>query len=276
MVYSWNGESDNDRRTRTFGTAADRHDRTLRAKGREFEAFLDLLIKAYPHVILLLRQQREGQRATPTDTNTGNALRMSSNQSDRQCHDGDNNGDDGDDDDGHDAGRILIEAAKVPALIHTMSQRLNFARGDIQKYAAEVQHDEGKYCELGSRLFRATSDASDAVLVNALFGLIPLLLDHISSPDIVEGEGKPRCGVVSGKGRKSSVFPAATTWPPTVPPTVLNAKICESSFESDSGIFPFWNAGRWQVAVFRSVGTRVLIDPWGLDGSGDPHVRRAS
>lgn len=276
MVCSWNGKSSNDRRKSTFGTTADRHDRTLRAKGREFEAFLDLLIKAYPHVILMLRQQREGQRATPTETNTGNTLRMSPNQSGRQRHDGDNNGDDGDDDDGHDAGRILIEVAKIPALIDTMSQRLNVARGDIQKYVAEVEHDEGKYCELGSRLFRATSDASNSILVNALFGLIPLLLDHISSPDIVAGEGRRGRGVVSGEGRKPSVFPPATTWPPAVPPTALNANICESSFGLDSGIFPFWNGGRWQVAVFRSVGTRVLIDPWGLDGSGDPHVRRTS
>ena len=123
---------------------------------------------------------------------------------------------------------------------------------------------------------RRLSDASDAILVNALFGLIPLLLDRIGSPDIVEGEGRLECGVVSVESRKPSVFPAATTWPPTVPPTALNANICESSLGFDSSIFPFWNGGRWQVAVFRSVGTRLLIDPWGLDGSRDPHVRRNS
>lgn len=253
---------------RAMGTTADRRNRTLHAKEREFEAFLDLLVKAYPYVILLLQQQREGQRAIPTDTSTGNPPRASPDQSDGECHDGDDNGDD--------AGRVLIEVAKIPALINAMSQRLNIARGDIQRYVAEVQHDEEKYCELGSRLFRATSDASDAILVNALFGLIPLLLDRIGSPDIVEGEGRLECGVVSVESRKPSVFPAATTWPPTVPPTALNANICESSLGFDSSIFPFWSGGRWQVAVFRSVGTRLLIDPWGLDGSRDPHVRRNS
>jgi hypothetical protein len=253
---------------RAMGTTADRHNRILHAKEREFEAFLDLLIKAYPHVILLLQQQREGQRAIPTDTSTGNPPRESPDQSDSECRDGDDNGDD--------AGQVLIEVAKVPALINAMSQRLNIARCDIQRYVAEVQHDEERYCELGSRLFHATSDASDAILVNALFGLIPLLLDRIGSPDIVEGEGRLECSVVSVEGRKPSVFPAATTWPPTLPPTALNANICESSLGFDSSIFPFWNEGRWQVAVFRSIGTRVLIDPWGLDGSRDPHVRRTS
>jgi hypothetical protein len=259
-----------------MSTTADRHNRTLRAKEREFEAFLDLLVKTYPYVIMLLRQQRDGKRTTSTGTSTNNSLHASRDQSDGECHDGDDYGDDHDDDNVHGAGRVLIEVAKVRALIDAMSQRLSLARGDIQRYVEEVQHDEGKYCELGSRLFRAASDASDAILVDALFGLIPLLLGRVGSPKIADGEDGLVYGVVPGEGRKPSVFPAAATWPPTVPPTVLNADICESSLGFYSSILPFWSGGRWQVAVFRSTGTRVLIDPWGLDGSRDPHVRRTS
>lgn len=258
------------------GTTTDMHNRTLHAKEREFKAFLDLLIKAYPHIILLLRQQREGKRTITTDKSTSDLIRASCDSSDGECHDEDDNGDDRNNDNGHDAGLVSIEVAKVPALVSAMSQRLSAARGDIQRYVTEVQHEEEKYRELGSRLFRATSDGSDVILVNALFGLIPLLLDRVDSSNIVEGEGRHESGVLSGEGRKAHVFPAATTWPPNVSPTTLDANICESSLGFRSSVLPFWNGGRWQVAVFRPAETRALIDPWGLDDSRDLHVRRTS
>jgi hypothetical protein len=259
VVCSWNGKSGRDFRVRAIGTTADIHIRTLKAKEREFKAFLDVLIKAYPHIILLLRQQREGKRTIPTDKSTGDPLRALHDGSGGECHDeGDN------------------EVAKVPALVCAMSQRLSAVRGDIQRYVKEVQHEEEKYCELGSRLFCATSDGSDVILVNALFGLIPLLLDSVDSSNIVEGEDRHESGIVSGKGRKTYVFPATTTWPPTVPPTTLDTDICESSLGFRSSILPFWNGGRWQVAVFRSAETRVLIDPWGLDDSRGLHVGKTS
>jgi hypothetical protein len=158
----------------------------LCTKEREFEAFLDLLIRVYLRVILLLRQQREDKRMILKDTSTGNLLRTSGDSSDGESHaDDDNDGDDCDNDNGRDAGRASVEVARVPALVSAISQRLSVARGDIQRYVAEVQHDGGKYRELGNRLFRATSDGSDVILVNALFGLIPLLLHRVDSTNIV-------------------------------------------------------------------------------------------
>jgi hypothetical protein len=159
----------------------------LCANEREFEAFLDLLIKVYLRVILLLRQQREDRRIILTDTRTGNLLRTSGDSSDGESHgDDDNDGDDCDNDNGRDAGRVSVEVARVPALVSAISQRLSVARGDIQRYVADVQHDGGKHRELGNRLSRATSDGSDVILVDALFGLIPLLLDRVDSTSIVE------------------------------------------------------------------------------------------
>jgi hypothetical protein len=265
-----------DFRVRAISTTADIHIRTLKAKEREFKAFLDVLIKAYPHIILLLRQQREGKRTIPTDRSTGDPLRALHDGSGGECHDEGDNLDDRDNDNGHNAGLVSIEVAKVPALVCAISQRLSAARGDIQRYVTEVQHEEEKYRELGSRLFCATSDGSDVILVNALFGLIPLLLDRVDSSNIVEGEDRHESGIVSGKGRRTYVFPATTTWPPTVPPTTLDTDICESSLGFRSSILPFWNEGRWQVAVFQSAETRVLIDPWGLDDSRGLHVRKTS
>jgi hypothetical protein len=159
----------------------------LCANEREFEAFLDLLIKVYLRVILLLRQQREDRRIILTVTRTGNLLRTSGDSSDGESHgDDDNDGDDCDNDNGRDAGRVSVEVARVPALVSAISQRLSVARGDIQRYVADVQHDGGKHRELGNRLSRATSDGSDVILVDALFGLIPLLLDRVDSTSIVE------------------------------------------------------------------------------------------
>lgn len=259
-----------------IGTMADTHNRTLKAKEREFKAFLDLLIKVYPHVIMLLRQRRESMRTTSTDTSVEDSLRTSCDDRSGKHHDDDCNGDDRNNDNGHDAGRVSIEIAKLPALVNAISQRLSVARGDIQRYVAEVQNDEEIYRELGNRLFRATNDVSDITLVNALFGLIPLLLDRINSSNIVEDQGRHRSGLVLGGSRKASVFAAATTWPPTVPPMVLDANLCESGLGLRSSILPFWNGGRWQVAVCQPEGARVLIDPWGLDESRDLHVRKTS
>lgn len=261
-------------RVTTISTTTDIHNRTLHAKKREFKAFLDLLIKAYPHIILLLRHQREDKRTIPKNRSTGDLLRASCDSSDGECHDEEDNRDDRDNDNVHDAGLVSIEATKVPFLVSEMSQRLSVARNDIQRYVTEVQHEEENYRELGSRLFRATSDGSDIILMNALFGLIPLLLDRVNSSNIVEGQGRHGSGVVLGECRKASVLPAATTWPPTVPQTTLYADTRESSLGFRSIILPFWNGGRWQVAICQPEGTRALIDPWGLDGSRDLHVRR--
>lgn len=265
-----------DCRLRAVGTTADIHNRTLKAKEREFKAFLDLLMKAYPRVIMLLRRRREGTRTVSTDPDAAGSLHTSCVGGGGECHGDDYNGDDRGDDNGHSAGQLPIETTELPALVSAMSQRLSAAKGDIQRYVAEVQHDEGRCRELGSRLFRAANDGSGVITVNALFGLIPLLLDRVDSSDIVEGQGRNESGDVPSEGHTASVFPAATTWPPTVPPTMLDAKVCASSLGFRSSIFPIWNGGRWQVAILQPAGARFLIDPWGLCGSRDLHVRKTS
>jgi hypothetical protein len=101
----------------------------LCAKEREFEAFLDLLIKVDLRVILLPRQQREDKRIILADTRTGNLLRTSGDSSDGESHgDDDNDGDDCDNDNGRDAGRVSVEVARVPALVSATDWSTNKAR----------------------------------------------------------------------------------------------------------------------------------------------------
>lgn len=233
-------------------------------------------MKAYPRVIMLLRQRRESTRTISTEADTGDSLQTSCVSSGGEPDSDDYNGNDHDNTNGHVAGRLSIETAKLPALASAMSQRLSAARGDIQRYVAEVQHDEGRYRELGSRLFRAANDGGGVITVNALFGLIPLLLDRVDSSDIVEGQGRNESGGAPGEGHTASVFPAATTWPPTVPPTMLDAKVCGPGLGFRSSILPLWNGYRWQVAILQPAGARILIDPWGHGGSRDLHVRKTS
>ncbi|KAM0703063.1 hypothetical protein Q7P35_009837 [Cladosporium inversicolor] len=240
------------------------------AKEHEFEAFLELLIKVYPYIIMLLRQRREGARTNPTDTGAEILLHTSCDQSHGEHHDDGYDVDESNEDDGHDADQVAIETARIPALISEMSQRLAVARDDMQRYVAEVQKDEEKYRELGDRLLRPTSDASDT-LVDALFGLIPILLDCVDASDTIKDQDIHESEVMSGEGSKTSVFRAATTWPPTVLPVMSNANTRESSLSFRNSVRPFWADGRWQVAIWKPDGLRVLVDPWGLDGSRDLH-----
>lgn len=226
----------------------------------------------YRRVIMLLRQQREDARTNSRATGAEISLHTSCDQSRGEGHDSGRDIDGSNEVDGYDAGQINIEAARIPILIGGMSQRLAVARDDIQRYVVEVQKDEEKYRELGGRLLRLTSDASDVTLVDALFGLIPTLLDRVDASNMVKDQNIHESGVTSGEGSQVSIFQAADTWPPTVLPATLNANTRESSLSFRNKVRPFWTEGRWQVAIWNPDGARMLVDPWGLDGSRDLHV----
>lgn len=229
-------------------------------------------MRVYSRVIMLLRQQREGLRTNSKVTGAEISLHTSCDQSSGEGHDNGRDVDECKEVDDHDAGSIAIETARIPALIGEMSQRLAAARYDMQRYVAEVQKDEEKYRELGGRLLRLTSGASDVTLIDALFGLIPILLDRVDACNVVKDQNIHESGITSGEGSKVSVFRAANTWPPKMLSVTSNANIRESSLSLRSNVRPFWNDGRWQVAIWKPDGERVLVDPWGLDGSRDLHV----
>lgn len=250
--------------------------RTLKVKEREYETFLELLTKVYSPVIMLLRQRREDATASSMTIGTGGSLRAPCDKGGGEDHDGGYDCGDGTKDDGHDASQVSTAITRLPNMASEMSQRLNDARGGMQGYVTAVQQDEEKYRKLGGRLFSSTSSASNFALVDDLFGLIPMLLRRFGAPDITECQKTHENDVLSGAGCKTFVFPSANTWPPMVSQTVLNTNICESNLGCRSSVLPFWNKGRWQVAIMQSVGARVLIDPWGLDGSEDLHVRETS
>jgi hypothetical protein len=240
----------------------------LKVKEREFKAFLELLMRAYSRVIMLLRQQREDAKTISRAIGAEIWLHTSSGED----HDNGRDVVESREVDGHDAGQIAIKTARIPALIGEMSQRLAVARDDMERYVAEVQKDEEKYQELGDRLLHSTNDASDVTLVDALFGLIPTLLDRVDASNMVEDQNKYESGATSGEGSRVSIFHAADTWPPTALPATLNANTCDSSLSFRNNVRPFWTEGRWQVAIWNPDGARVLVDPWGLDGSRDLHV----
>ena len=244
----------------------------MKVKEREFKAFLELLVTVYRHVIVLLRQQRESARTNSRATGAEISLHTSSDQSSGEDHDNGRDIGASNEVDGHDAGQITIETAEIPALIDEMSRRSAAARDDMQRYVAEVQKDEEKYRELGDRFLNSTGDASDITLVDALFGLIPTLLDRVDASDMVKDQNICESGVTSGEGSQVSVFRASDTWPPTVLPATLNANTRESSLSFQNNVRPFWTEGRWQVAIWNPDGARVLVDPWGFDGSKDLHV----
>ena len=229
-------------------------------------------MRVYTRVIMLLRQRRECARTKSRDIGAEILLHTSCDQNsgedlDNGCDIDERNGDDG-----HDADKAAIQTARIPALISELSQRLAVSRDDMQRYVAEVQKDEEKYRELGGRLFRSKSDASDVTLVDALFGLIPILLDRINASNMVKDQNIYESEITSGQGSKVSVFQAATTWPPTVLPVMSTANTRESSLSFRSSVRPFWTDGRWQVAIWKANGARVVVDPWGLDESKDLHV----
>ena len=221
---------------------------------------------------MLLRQRLQGARLNPTDTGAEISLHTSCDQSSGEDHDNGCDVGESKEDDIHYADKAGTEAARIPALISEMSQRLTVARDEMQRYVSEVQKDEEKYRELGGRLLRSTSDASDVTLVDALFGLIPILLDRVDASNTVDDQSIYESEVMSGEGLKASVFRAATTWPPTMLPVTLNSNTRGSCLSVRSSVRPFWTEGRWQVAIWQPDGGRVLVDPWGLHGSRDLHV----
>lgn len=229
-------------------------------------------MRVYPRVIMLLRQRREGARTNSIDTGAEILLHTSCDQSSGKGHDNGCDVDGSNEVDGHDADQVTIETARIPALISEISQRLAVARDDMQRYVVEVQKDEEKYRELGGRLLRSMNDASDVTSVDALFGLIPILLDRVDASNTVQDQNICESEVMSGEGLKTSVFRAATTWPPTMLPATSEVNTRGSSLSFRSSVRPFWTDGRWQVAIWKPDGARVLVDPWGLDGSRDLHV----
>lgn len=250
--------------------------RTLKVKEREFETFLELLVKVYPPIIMLLRKRREDVNGSSISIGTGGSLLALCDKVGGEDHDSGCDCGDGTNDDGHDACQVSTAVTRLPALASEMSRRLDDARGGMQRYVVAVQQDEEKYRKLGGRLFSTASGASNIALVDDLFGLIPLLLRRFGALDTIEGQNTHKNDDLSGAGCRTSVFPSADTWPPTVSQTTLNTTTCESNLGCRSSVLPFWNKGRWQVAIMQSVGARVLIDPWGLNGSEDLHVRKTS
>lgn len=221
---------------------------------------------------MLLRQRREGAKSNPTNTGAEISLHTSCDRSSGKDHDNGCGVSESNEDDIHDANQAAIETDRIPALISEMSQRMAVATDEMQKYLSEVQKDEEKYRELGGRLLRSMSNAKEVALVDALFGLIPILLDRVDASNTLEDQNIYESEIMSGEGFKTSVFRAATTWPPTMLPVTLNSKTRGSNLSFRSSVRPFWTEGRWQVAIWQPNGGRVLVDPWGLDDSRDLHV----
>jgi hypothetical protein len=182
-------------------------------------------------------------------------------------------------------GTSILNAETVWTHMTMVSVRLKNIQREIDQDILESQQSEIAYRELGARLSLACSDGGDSLLVNALFKVLPLLLDRVSSSHADEGQmGAPQYrsfeGSADGKAAGSnmlSVSPAITSLSTTSSHLVMHpVATANDMFEYDTSrrsyVIPFLEGGRWQVAISGAVGKRTLIDPWGLDGSRLPHV----
>lgn len=263
--------------------AADLYYRALSATEHMFEAYLILILDLYPRAVKRLQRihsirgislksahEEEDQLSEPRRSGTGRSdLEVDGlNTNERK-----NNTD-----------ASPLKSDTVGFHIRSMSQSLWSVQSDINLDVSELQQSEKAYRERGAGLSLACGDGENPKLVDAIFGVLPLFLRmHSSRPSkgLVKAlQREDPDQLLSGKTATRgmlSLFPAVTSLSAissqTIVPLVAPADD-GSVYDSlvRSYVIPFLDGGRWQVAIVWPAGRRVLVDPWGLDGSRPPQV----
>ena len=263
--------------------AADLYHRALSATEHMFEAYLILILDLYPRALKRLQRIHSIRRtslksAHEDDDQLSEPRRSGTVRSNREVDGLDTNEKDNNND---------VSPSKsdtVDLHIRSMSQSLWSVQSDINLDVSESQQREKAYRERGAGLSLACGDGGNPKLVDAIFGVLPLFLRmHFSRP----GKGLVKAlqredpdQLLSGKTATKgmlSLFPAVTSLSAISSQTIvpLVAPVDDGSVYDSlvrSYVIPFLDGGRWQVAIVWPAGRRVLVDPWGLDGSRPPLV----
>lgn len=263
--------------------AADLYHRALSATEHMFEAYLILILDLYPRAVKRLQRmhsirgaslrsarEEEDQLSEPRRSGTGRSNRELNGPN---TNEKDNNND-----------ASPPTADTVDFHSRSMSKSLWSVQSDINLDVSESQQREKAYRERGAGLSLACGDGGNSKLVDAIFGVLPLFLRmHSSRPGkgLVKAlqRGDPdqlSSGKTATRGMPS-LFPAVTSLSAissqTIVPLVAPADD-GSVYDSlvQSYVITFLDGGRWQVAIVSPAGRRVLVDPWGLNGSRPPLV----
>ena len=263
--------------------AADLYYRALSATEHMFEAYLILILDLYPRAVKRLQRMH---------TIRGTSLRTAQEENDRLSEPRDSGTrrskceDDGrhTDQKGNTHDTSPLRPDTVDFHIRSMSASLWNVQRDLNLDTSESQQREKAYRERGAELSLACGDGGHSKLVDAIFGVLPLMLRVSSS--------RPGKGIVRALQREEpeqlSGGKTATRGMPLLFPAVTSLSAISSqtiaplAAPADNGsvhdslrrsyVVPFLDGGRWQVAIFWPAGRRVLVDPWGLDGSRPPLV----
>jgi hypothetical protein len=145
----------------------------------------------------------------------------------------------------------------------------------IEGNLTEVERREDDFCRLGQKLLRPSkSEAVDSVTVDKVFGILPGLVEHVRSAAVlVERKiSHEQSAQIDSKNLLPTSGGTIQVMPATHLPKFDEPVKCETP--SGSIVWPFWNTGRWHVAIRRPGGETVLVDPWGKYGRKNLHVGR--
>jgi hypothetical protein len=263
--------------------AADLYYRVLSATEHMFEAYLILILDLYPRAVKRLQQMH---------TIRGTSLRSAHEEEDllsepRASGTGrSNREDDGrhTDEKGNNNDTSPPRPDTVDTHIRSMSTSLRSVQSDINLDVSESQQREKAYRERGAELSLACGHGGNSKVVDAIFGVLPLFLRVSSSRP---GKGLVRALQREDPNQLSSGKTAARSMPSLFPAVTSLSAISSQTIvplvaPADDGsvydslhrsyVIPFLDGGRWQVAIVLPAGRRVLVDPWGLDGSRPPLV----
>jgi len=263
--------------------AADLYHRALSATEHMFEAYLILILDLYPRAVKRLQRMHSIRgtslrSAREEEDRLSEPRRSGTGRSNREL-DGPNTNEK---DNNNDASPPTTDT--VDFHIRSMSKSLSSVQSDMNLDVSESQQREKAYRERGAGLSLACGDGGNSKLVDAIFGVLPLFLRmHSSRPGkgLVKAlqRGDPdqlSSGKTATRGMPS-LFPAVTSLSAISSQNIvpLVAPADDGSVHGSlvrSYVIPFLDGGRWQVAIVLPAGRRVLVDPWGLDGSRPPLV----
>jgi len=213
--------------------------------------FLRFMVELFPQAIELVRQQQVERQNSTIDAKT------------LQCDDRRGNTVTG------------IGAGARSPTTKSMALGAMTVRSEVVDCMLELQRVEENYCELGRRLFRSTTESGSAPMVNALFGLLPTFVAQTCSHHLTHSAPRRAKAAHRQTSMNGAIFiiPAINIERPDVIPTAMITEMKRSDGDTAEIIIPLWGKGRWHVAILRSTGKTVLIDPWGLHDFGGMYVR---
>lgn len=156
-----------------------------------------------------------------------------------------------------------------------MTTRLTHVQGELDKLTSNMQQAEHGYRTLADLVIQPASDRDDTACVNMLFELLPHMLKQVNSPQLIEINDRK---LPLARYRTAQIchemisIPAIASHLNGPRPGKARSGRGESLIGLAMYILPIFDEGRWQVAVISSGGTKLLIDPWGLEGSSHAMV----